>query len=541
MKYAIYVYVIAYKLISIKMTEINTLEDLILRKLVPQLKQPKHQLSQNLTRLVERNLNLDMNELSEIHRTSINNSTSKPIIHLVYSIWLHQALYSPEILQVWHDFIIQCLSELKTIQDFKINPTIEHLISLSISKVSQPEIPFSRLLCEFSLLMKLYKGLNYDSTSELSFITSQAKVMIISSLGSYEGLIAGMEKIVQGESIGLYMESTKYILGSQALDWIGASTDPAKSRELQQKMRTVGFSNEILREIAEGPTAPTEAQSTGPLQKIQVKYMNKPDKVQISVWECSKQGHSGRIAAKICKARNKDLLADYFKEAEILRSLSGKNENFLEFYDAYLVRETLYGEIWEVYTIEMEFIERTLKEDKERRENNNNPYSQEEFFYIFTQLLNAFNYLKTVGIMHRDIKPSNILISNEGKIKIIDFNVAKENTDVTNLGVAVGAKDFMAPEVRTALETPNTKAVYKSDKSDVFSLGMTLLSLVTLDSLTDLNLKKNQSRLSSLINSIRFSWFIPVLRRMLDFDYNTRINMNDLLCNSRDGTLTQSN
>ena len=274
-------------------------------------------------------------------------------------------------------------------------------------------------------------------------------------------------------------------------------------------MLKLKFSEEIMREIThkniqEPDPGPCSNPQNGSLIKIQTKYMNSGGLVQVSVWECTKQGHVGRIAAKICKSRTRAGLQEYIQEAQILQQLSGKMENFLLFYESYLTEEIVFNEKFFIFTIEIEYIERNLKEDKERRDNTNSPYSAEEFLQIYVQLVSAFCFLKTLNIMHRDIKPSNILITNDGKIKVIDFNVANNYSEVTINAKAVGSKDFMAPEVRTALDQGADLAKYKSDKTDVFSLGMTLLSLITNESLVDLNLLKNRDRLYQIAANIKF-------------------------------------
>ena len=139
------------------------------------------------------------------------------------------------------------------------------------------------------------------------------------------------------------------------------------------------------------------------------------------------------------KSRNPDFLEVYKNEAKILETLSGKTPNFLIFHGSYLVEEMIMNEKFFIYTIEMEYIENSLKEDKERRENLKNPYTENELVSIFTQVVSGLNFLKMMNFMHCDIKPSNILISNDSRIKIIDFNASKAVNDATVLGTAVGS------------------------------------------------------------------------------------------------------
>jgi serine/threonine protein kinase len=97
-------------------------------------------------------------------------------------------------------------------------------------------------------------------------------------------------------------------------------------------------------------------------------------------------------------------------------------------------------------------------------------FSFETFKPIFDQILQAFQYAHHKGILHRDIKPSNIFIDNNGKVKILDFGIAKlfgTGNEMTQTGTQMGTPAYMSPEQVRAEKSID-------HRSDIYSLGVTL-------------------------------------------------------------------
>ncbi|NBB85303.1 MAG: protein kinase [Bacteroidetes bacterium] len=97
-----------------------------------------------------------------------------------------------------------------------------------------------------------------------------------------------------------------------------------------------------------------------------------------------------------------------------------------------------------------------------------------EVYPIAQQLLGAFAYAHTRGIIHRDIKPRNVMLTPEGQVKVMDFGLAKfyQQHDATQTQGVAGTLYYMSPEQIKGSTTLD-------QRSDIFSLGMTLYEMLS--------------------------------------------------------------
>jgi serine/threonine-protein kinase len=93
------------------------------------------------------------------------------------------------------------------------------------------------------------------------------------------------------------------------------------------------------------------------------------------------------------------------------------------------------------------------------------------------QLAEALAHASQRKVVHRDIKPSNIIITEEGRAKLVDMGLARlhartANDDLTASGVTLGTFDYISPE---QARDPRVADV----RSDIYSLGCTLYYMFT--------------------------------------------------------------
>jgi eukaryotic-like serine/threonine-protein kinase len=174
-------------------------------------------------------------------------------------------------------------------------------------------------------------------------------------------------------------------------------------------------------------------------------------------------------------SRDPDRVTRFQREAEVLASLN--HPNIAGIYDLaeangsrFLVLELVEGE--------------TLAERIKRR-----PIPIDEALNIAKSICEALEAAHEKGVIHRDLKPANVKITPDGKVKVLDFGLAKamESTAesatlsnsptmvnsmaATNAGIIIGTAAYMSPE-----QARGRKA---DPRSDVFSLGCVLYEILT--------------------------------------------------------------
>ena len=101
------------------------------------------------------------------------------------------------------------------------------------------------------------------------------------------------------------------------------------------------------------------------------------------------------------------------------------------------------------------------------------------------QIVSGLSAAHEKGIVHRDLKPENLFITNDDRVKILDFGLAKlrepkpdagssedaTRKAITNPGVVMGTVGYMSPEQVRGHATDH--------RSDIFSFGLILYEMIT--------------------------------------------------------------
>ncbi len=95
---------------------------------------------------------------------------------------------------------------------------------------------------------------------------------------------------------------------------------------------------------------------------------------------------------------------------------------------------------------------------------------------LISEAARALDAAHRAGIIHRDVKPDNLMVNREGKIKLVDFGVARffEDSTLTQTGQLVGTPMYMSPEQVTG-------RLPVDQRSDVYSLGLVLYEVLSFE------------------------------------------------------------
>jgi serine/threonine-protein kinase len=135
------------------------------------------------------------------------------------------------------------------------------------------------------------------------------------------------------------------------------------------------------------------------------------------------------------------------------------------------------------YFLVMEYVDGcNLKALIERQKQKGKRIDVGHSVYLMTECCKALQYAHSLehpetneplGIVHRDISPPNILLSKNGEIKLVDFGLAKANSQIesTDPGVVKGKFSYLSPEAASGLDVDH--------RADVFAVGIILWELFT--------------------------------------------------------------
>ncbi len=151
--------------------------------------------------------------------------------------------------------------------------------------------------------------------------------------------------------------------------------------------------------------------------------------------------------------------------------------------------------------------------------------------YAFNQILkilvNAALILKELEdlvppVIHRDIKPGNLLIDDEENVYLVDFGVVADKVQTSFAMTFAGTIGYVAPEQLYGKVTP---------ASDIFSLGMSILNLITNVSPCEMMNEDMELRIDRYLPPNIPPWFVQLLKKMVESNVSQRLKTGEQVLN----------
>ncbi|MEM9828004.1 MAG: serine/threonine-protein kinase [Planctomycetota bacterium] len=179
---------------------------------------------------------------------------------------------------------------------------------------------------------------------------------------------------------------------------------------------------------------------------------------------CASHVKSGeRVAVKLIAEHVAD-------EPKFRRRFAAEVESLKRLRHPGIVRLIGYGEERGRLFYSMELADGETLQSRIRREKR---IAWIETIEIAIQICAALKHAHDIGVIHRDLKPANLMIDEGGRIKLVDFGIAKifgEMGDHTAAGSVLGTADYMAPEQADGSGI--------SQRTDLYALGSVMYTML---------------------------------------------------------------
>ena len=179
--------------------------------------------------------------------------------------------------------------------------------------------------------------------------------------------------------------------------------------------------------------------------------------------------------------------------------------------------------------LEEELLSCDLDREIGARSTARNPWSDEEMKVFVLDMVEVLATAQALEIAHRDIKPANVFLTGS-TFKLGDFGWSRRIRNEENLYVSLsGTASFLSPNLRHAMLRCEYRVCHNAYKSDVFSLGLTLLCMVLLQK--SVNTREDQI-VSALADTRCAEWLRSLLFLMLQTEELHRpdfIMLSDIL------------
>lgn len=194
----------------------------------------------------------------------------------------------------------------------------------------------------------------------------------------------------------------------------------------------------------------------------------------------------------------KRILPQYSEQREFIEMFKDEAKIAVNLSHANIVSIHEFGTELGQFFLAMDYVEgRNLRQILNKMKKSGVTFSIEQVLYIIKEVAAGLDHAhrcidantgKPLNIIHRDMSPQNVMVSFEGEVKVVDFGIAKAETqlDTTRAGTLKGKFGYMSPE--------QAEGQPVDLRTDIFALGIVLWELLANDRLFVANNEINTLR-----------------------------------------------
>lgn len=187
-------------------------------------------------------------------------------------------------------------------------------------------------------------------------------------------------------------------------------------------------------------------------------------------------------------------------------------------------------------TLVLETFPTDLQRDIEQRRSVRDFYQESFLWTLAKTLIRVLAKAQALNISHRDVKPANVLLGSNGEVKLADFGCSKLVLQPGNMLTIRGTATYYSPVLKRAYAEALASGgavqslLHDSFKSDVFSLGLTLLSAARLHDPSDLQILSDlPEAINRIVQELPYSPpFKQLLLKLLAIEETDRLDFTGL-------------
>lgn len=218
--------------------------------------------------------------------------------------------------------------------------------------------------------------------------------------------------------------------------------------------------------------------------------------------------------------------------------------NIIKFYGYYFT-ETMYNAFRLCIITEFMDHHMNLENVYRKRKKANQYWKEKELVTMYCSIISTCAFLQNRGICHRDIKPANLFLLPSNELKLIDFGESKdyvydledEEKNTYTMATIRGTPQYLSPILWKAhvIDGQSRYAEHNIYKSDVFSTGLVLFQLGSMNEVSGFNAKTSTSNGEELIkenmralSKLYSPQYLQILDILLRFEESERPSFSEI-------------